>query len=184
MLITKKEIQSKMTAITIYQPWASLIIQDKKHYETRSWITHYRGNLAIHAGAKKPSEILKIENINILRRIGCALCLFEETEVNFASRDRLLNALNSLPRSAILGYVNLTECCKIWDGQRAGYNLGTVCIDQPNQYWSPNWLTTSDEYLFGDWNVGRYAWKVDNTIKFSDTIPAKGKQRLWKWEDS
>jgi hypothetical protein len=38
-----------MRALTIAQPWAEMIARRRKHYETRSWATHYRGRLAIHA---------------------------------------------------------------------------------------------------------------------------------------
>lgn len=38
-----------MKAITIYQPWASLIAIGAKEFETRSWSTSYRGPIAIHA---------------------------------------------------------------------------------------------------------------------------------------
>lgn len=37
-------------AITLHQPWASLIALGAKEHETRSWPTSYRGLLAIHAG--------------------------------------------------------------------------------------------------------------------------------------
>ena len=40
-----------MKALTIRQPYASLIIMGRKRIETRSWSTNYRGPLAIHAGA-------------------------------------------------------------------------------------------------------------------------------------
>lgn len=39
-----------MKAITLWQPWASLIAWGEKRYETRSWGTVYRGDIAIHAG--------------------------------------------------------------------------------------------------------------------------------------
>lgn len=39
-----------MKALTIRQPWASLIAENKKLIEIRSWQTHYRGKLYIHAG--------------------------------------------------------------------------------------------------------------------------------------
>ena len=38
-----------MKAITIWQPWASLLVSGRKRYETRSWATSYRGPIAIHA---------------------------------------------------------------------------------------------------------------------------------------
>ena len=42
-----------MKTITIWQPWASLLVSGQKEYETRSWATAYRGPIAIHA-AKRP----------------------------------------------------------------------------------------------------------------------------------
>ena len=41
-----------MKALTIWQPWASLIAGGAKQYETRSWATQYRGPIAIHAAAR------------------------------------------------------------------------------------------------------------------------------------
>lgn len=37
-------------AITLYQPYASLIIAGKKRFETRTWGSDYEGLLVIHAG--------------------------------------------------------------------------------------------------------------------------------------
>ena len=39
-----------MKALTLYQPWATLVAIGAKKIETRSWSTPYRGPLAIHAG--------------------------------------------------------------------------------------------------------------------------------------
>lgn len=41
-----------MKAITLIQPWASLIADGRESVETRSWPTKHRGPFAIHAGAK------------------------------------------------------------------------------------------------------------------------------------
>ena len=38
-----------MKVITLRQPWASLVAKGYKKYETRSWKTHHRGDLVIHA---------------------------------------------------------------------------------------------------------------------------------------
>lgn len=43
-----------MKAITVLQPWATLLVTGKKHIETRSWKTNYRGEILIHAGKKDP----------------------------------------------------------------------------------------------------------------------------------
>jgi activating signal cointegrator 1 len=42
-----------MKAISICQPWATLIVIGAKRFETRSWKTDYRGILAIHASKTK-----------------------------------------------------------------------------------------------------------------------------------
>ena len=39
-----------MKALTLWQPWASLIAWGEKRYETRSYGISHRGTLAIHAG--------------------------------------------------------------------------------------------------------------------------------------
>lgn len=44
-----------MRAISLHQPWATLIATGAKQYETRSWSTSYRGPLIIHA-AKQYDE--------------------------------------------------------------------------------------------------------------------------------
>ena len=36
-------------ALTLWQPWATLVAIGAKRIETRSWVTNYRGPLAIHA---------------------------------------------------------------------------------------------------------------------------------------
>lgn len=38
-----------MRALSLYQPWASLIAHGVKRVETRTWLTKYRGDVAIHA---------------------------------------------------------------------------------------------------------------------------------------
>ena len=45
-----------MKAITIKEPWASMIAHGFKAMETRSWSTKYRGRIAIHAGKGKPDK--------------------------------------------------------------------------------------------------------------------------------
>ena len=42
-----------MKAITLHQPWATLVAEGKKVYETRSWPPKYRGTIAIHAGKEQ-----------------------------------------------------------------------------------------------------------------------------------
>ena len=43
-----------MKALTLTQPWASLMELGQKEVETRSWYTGYRGELVIHAAKGFP----------------------------------------------------------------------------------------------------------------------------------
>ena len=36
---------------------------------------------------------------------------------------------------------------------------------------------------FGDFNVGRWLWFLDDIEKLPEPIPAKGRQGLWNWSD-
>ena len=61
-----------MKALTIKEPWATLIIDGYKKYEFRSWKTKYRGKILIHAGMSLEKDMLKkFENYNL----ECSNCL-------------------------------------------------------------------------------------------------------------
>ena len=49
-----------MKALTLWQPWATLVAIGAKKIETRSWKTNYRGPLAIHAAKRIDKKILKL----------------------------------------------------------------------------------------------------------------------------
>ena len=75
-----------MKALTIKQPWATLIMQGDKRFEFRSWQTKYRGDLLIHAGKGIDKEAMK----------------------------RLAKYLpEDMPTGKILGKVKLVDCIKM-----------------------------------------------------------------------
>ena len=45
-----------MKALTLTQPWASLVASGRKQVETRSWYSSYRGPLYIHAAKRFPTS--------------------------------------------------------------------------------------------------------------------------------
>jgi hypothetical protein len=49
-----------MKAISLHQPWATLILLGAKTFETRSWQTSHRGTLAIHAAKHKSAEFRQL----------------------------------------------------------------------------------------------------------------------------
>lgn len=46
-----------MKTLSIRQPWAELILQGRKTIELRTWPTHHRGSIMIHAGGKVERDI-------------------------------------------------------------------------------------------------------------------------------
>lgn len=61
-------------ALTLREPWASLICAGLKRIETRSWSTRYRGPLYIHAGALKicPADAHVQELLQLIPNRGMA----------------------------------------------------------------------------------------------------------------
>ena len=57
-----------MKVLTIKQPWASLIVDNQKKYEFRSWKTNYRGKILIHAGlSMETKELNKLYNLEYIK---------------------------------------------------------------------------------------------------------------------
>jgi hypothetical protein len=89
----KKSGGDFMKAITLWQPWAQLIVLGSKKIETRSWPTNHRGRTAIHAAKKPPDWII------------------HEPPFAFELKDYILD--NSLPLGAVVGNAELVHCCRI-----------------------------------------------------------------------
>ena len=70
-----------------------------------------------------------------------------------------------LPYGAIIGMAELVDCKK---------------IDQTYHDFVRDFCHS--DYAFGNFTVGRYAWRMEKPVLFDAPIPAKGKQGLWEWE--
>ena len=63
-----------MKIITIKQPFATLIAEGLKEYEFRTWRTHYRGDILIHAGKGVDKDAMKrYEHLNLEYPNGCII---------------------------------------------------------------------------------------------------------------
>lgn len=54
-----------MKALSLTQPWASLVALGLKKYETRSWRTNYRGILYIHAAKTFPAGARRFAEVEV-----------------------------------------------------------------------------------------------------------------------
>lgn len=153
-----------MKALTLWQPWATLVALQQKKIETRSWGTTYRGTLAIHAAQNFPQEAKDL--------------VFTEP---FYSALQLPLADNksemvALPRSAIVAVCDIADVRDIVAFENTAklrkLNFAIFCneyLDLPNE----------PELSFGDYTPGRYAWLLTNIRALKRPIPCRGYQQLW-----
>jgi len=111
-----------MKALSIRQPWASLIALGIKDIENRSWATDFRGRIYIHASQKFDNAALKWM-----------------LDFGFSLFHTLLLHSNRVPRGAIIGEVDIVGCVtqsnSRWFEGEYGFVLSKPQIyDQPIPY--------------------------------------------------
>lgn len=131
-----------MKVLSIKEPFATLIKENQKKIETRSWKTNYRGIIYIHASKPK---------IN--------------------SKDKRIQGLLKLIPNINMNYGNIICKCILKD-----------CI-----YMDENFLEQikkdTQEYMCGEYKLGRYAWILEEIEVLETTIPAKGQLGIWNYEE-
>lgn len=145
-----------MKAISLWQPWASAIFADVKHFETRHWkmpMSLAGVKVAIHASKRDTPEIV-------------------------ADFDRLVRAGRPENYGAFLAlrYERFRDL-------PLGYILGTVVFSEsvPTNggiEWS------EAERDWGNYASGRFAWPIvkGSVERFQDPVPFTGKQGFFNWE--
>lgn len=95
-----------MKALSIKQPWASLIVHGIKDVENRTWRTHYRGKIYIHSSGKG------VPNFVFNQQQHEALSTIDTDNMNMLY-------------SAIIGEVDIVDCVlnhnSIW-AEKGVYN--------------------------------------------------------------
>lgn len=144
-----------MKAISLWQPWASLVAIGSKRFETRSWPTNYRGPVAIHA-AKRWTK----DQIRLVQREPFAAALAAAG----------LTSGSSLPRGGIVAVANLAACLEV-EVDLFASGLADV-EDDPR------------ERAFGDYMPGRFAWALTNVRRVRPMVPCPGFQQFWELKSS
>lgn len=142
-----------MRAISVWQPWASLLVTGQKEYETRSWKTDYRGPIAIHAAKKPLSQTMRLMTVESRR--AAKECM----------RLDYIDGKKYAQTGGIVGIAYLEGCIEI-----------TEKFAEKLKKEKPR------EYLFGNFTVGRYALKMRDPVFFQKVIPERGRQGWWNWE--
>ncbi|MEI8195002.1 MAG: ASCH domain-containing protein [Phycisphaerae bacterium] len=145
-----------MKCLSLWQPWASLVVHGFKHVETRSWETSYRGPLLIHASAKFDRPSMDLIATPIFE------AAFVQVGVNYANCD-------DLPFGAIIGVVDLIKCVPV------------AMMDVVEFAGQP--ALTEREREFGDFSPGRFCWLLGKYRFFLNPIEYCGHQRIFNVPD-
>ncbi len=150
-----------MKALTLWQPWATLVAMEVKRIETRSWATAYRGEIAIHAAAKLPPKWLGASSRSDPFRDELADLFSVRMDRDDRTGKRVGDILRGLPYGKVVCIVRLVGIEETSEELRQGL--------------------TQWERLFGNYEAGRYAWYLEMVDVLNPPIPAKGNRMLWNW---
>lgn len=152
-----------MRAITLTQPWATLVAIGAKRIETRSWQTSYCGPLAIHAGA----SLKPVGGLQGLAEIVCSSPFWEVlTGAGYCGPHPRQPELG-----AIVAVATLAGCVPIGAPPTA-YALHDGLTVK-------SWPFTEQEREFGDYTPGRWAWLLADVRRLPEPVPCKGALGLW-----
>jgi hypothetical protein len=139
-----------MKAISVWEPWASLLACGHKWYETRSWtppIDCMRvRDIAIHAGKS---------------RVG----------MEYLGRDARLAAICD----QVLG-ADFADRCETFGSVIAVGQISRTIATEAAQAVD----VTEREKAMGDWSPGRYGWRFVDVRKLSHPVPCRGMQKLFE----
>jgi hypothetical protein len=166
-----------MKAITVYQPWASLIIVGAKPYEFRSWNPRERGagyaayigqRIVIHAAARK---IDRGEVRVLMRQLeaggdeAAATCLHADKAIPILRRalvETMDDGRGDLPWSAGLGTAVLGE-------PKDGFDVAA-------EFGLEMHVNDSDRREHANWG-----WPMLDVEVWDHPVPMKGLQGFWGW---
>lgn len=98
-----------MKVLSLTEPFATLICEKKKQIETRSWKTHYRGELYIHASITKIPKEYK-ENSSLMNLVkdqsfhfGFIICKCRLVDCIYMTREYVLDIQKNHPQEFLCG---------------------------------------------------------------------------------
>lgn len=147
------EAGEAMKALTLHEPYASLIAHGWKEVETRDWYTSYRGPLAIHAALRKPDPT-ELSHVTF----GLGHHGFEVPALTFG---------------AVVCVCHLVACVPTALADIACKKLKPDFC--PRRGWQ-------FERHFGNYDSGRWAWILRDVQRLDRPLAVRGLRKLWNWQ--
>lgn len=144
-----------MRALTLTQPWASLIAIGAKTIETRGWNTSYRGLIAIHAAKSFPDwarEACWEEPFRTVLTRAELVDFRGFSDLTDTSEERFAG----LPRSAIVAVARIVNVVP-----------------------TPQLRPGLHDEAFGDFAEGRFGFVLEDVRGLATPIPCRGALSLW-----
>lgn len=166
-----------MKALTLHQPWASLVVIGAKTDETRGWPcppAQIGKPLAIHAGAvldRKASlwgERVVLEALEAARLIPSG-ATGEILRAVAAGKLPPMRLLGAFPRKKVVAVARVVASALLVP------LVGDGWIREPAS------AASVLNYLCGDFSHGRYAWRLADVKPLPEPCPVNGMQQLWDW---
>lgn len=159
--------------LSLWQPWATLLVSGVTSIETRKWKLWHAGPLLIHASRawkKRTSQLASSEDYRpFLTSIG----------VNFDIKGGARKAWN-LPRGAIVGMVNMVGCVP----------TEHITVGAPGSVFAPMTMSLPSgkrglhisrrEYQLGNFGEGRFAIVCEEQVRFGVPIPYRGSTSVFE----
>lgn len=158
-----------MKAVTIPQPWASLLFADRRRIETSWWAMNYAGRVAIHAGRTPFTG-----ESNFRHEFITLAAAAWGTE-----KDAVLAQIGKLPLGAVIGEAELTDCRLIHRARYVHGGRAEVFLDGDG---GGGRLIVGLDAALGNFNPGRYAVFFERPELYAEPIPWPGRKGLWEWE--
>jgi len=138
-------------ALTLTQPWASLMAIGVKTIETRSWKTGYRGPVAIHAGKG-------LGGLGNGATEGDLYDLCRSEPFRSALSAGRIDSPGDLPRGSIVAVGTLAQC------ERTRLD-GHLHPDVAGRF-----IVAPDEEAFGNYDAGRWAWMFNSVTALPEPV--------------
>jgi hypothetical protein len=165
-----------MKAISLWQPWASLVAIGAKRIETRHWYppdSVIGKRIYIHAAkrwTREEQEVCELEPFNSVLQKHFGL------DSEFPPLYRSILPLGALVGTAILRMAVPTERCRMVSHEwlPVGYKIGAVEVGRTSVDLSPQ------EVEFGNYGKGRFAWLLEDISLLAEPIPYAGTQGFFE----